>query len=394
MSAPDPVVNITSIREEAERQATCLAQSGGPSLTVAFFDLSGSTTATLRSGNASAARRSLTFTSLAEIVSREFGGIMIKTLGDGALVSFDDALKACRAALNLRYATMELDIDMTAGLTIGRPIRVDLDNGGFDLLGDVVNRAARIQSLALPGQVLIDETLYTTLRADLNAQPGWEADTAPRKAYAKGIGTLLVYEICLGAHWHLRRQLATPYFVDANGRPSFAEKVALLEGARSEIVEIGIGLTSFARYFTEERPEQFRDPLRAHVRRGVNVKCFMVDPEYSPAISWIEEQGDEHYAAGADAARRTLQDEGRFYKRENYDGRLYVYNYRRVPEFWCLGVDVNDEREGRMFYASYILGRRRSENPVTQVSRSSNPKLYEVFLSSINAVRNNSNEPR
>ena len=93
-------------------------------------------------------------------------------------------------------------------------------------------------------------------------------------------------------------------------------------------------------------------------------------------------------------ARQTLLNEGRFYKRENYDGRLYVYDYKRIPEFWCLGVDVDDEREGRMFYASYILGRRRSENPVTQVSRSSNPKLYEVFLSSVHAIRNSSNEPR
>ena len=369
-----------------------MAQTSGPSLTIAFFDLSGSTTATLQSGNVNAASKALRFTALAEHVCREFGGVVVKTLGDGALVSFDDALAACRAALNLRYVAMELDIDMTAGLTIGRPIRVELGDGRFDLLGDVVNRAARVQSLALPNQVLIDETLHTTLRADLNGQPGWDVDERPRKGYAKGIGNLAVYEIALKAHWRLRKQLATPYLVDANGRPSFDEKVALLEGARKEIIEIGIGLTSFARYFTEERPERFRDPLRAHVRRGVNVKCFMADPTYEPALAWIHEQGDSNYVDGAKAARERLLEEGRFYKRENYDGRLHVYSYRRIPEFWCLGVDVDDEREGRMFYASYILGRRRSENPVTQVSRSSHPKLYDVFLSSVHAIRASSDE--
>jgi class 3 adenylate cyclase len=388
----DPLNDIAALGPEARDRADSLSHSSGPLLTIAFFDLSGSTSSTLQRGNAKAARTALTFTSLAELVARRFGGDVVKTLGDGALVSFDDPLAAIRAALNLRYAAMEMDIDMTAGLTLGRPIRVDLGDGRYDLLGDVVNRAARVQSLALPGQVLIDETLRTAVQADLNAQPGWEVDGQPRKSFAKGIGSLSVYEVALREHWRLRRQLATPYFVDASGRPSFAEKVAILQGARSEIIEIGIGLTSFARYFTEERPEQFRDPLREHIKRGVNLRCFMADPEYRPAAAWIEEQGDQDYPAGAAAARRILENEARLYKREHYGGRLHVYTYRRIPEFWCLGVDVDDEREGRMFYASYILGRRRSENPVTQVSRSSNPELYEVFHSSIEAIRNASTE--
>jgi class 3 adenylate cyclase len=391
-SADDPIANLMCISDAAVEAASRLAKDGGPTLVVAFFDLSGSTTSTLQSGNDKAARRSLEFTSMAELVGREFGGRLVKTLGDGALLCFEDALAGCRAALNLRYAAMERDIDMTAGLTVGRPTWVDLGEGRFDLLGDVVNRAARIQSLAMPGQVLIDEALYTTVRADINGQRGWEVDPTPRKGYAKGIGSLSVYEICLPEHWRLRRQLATPYLVDPNGRPSFAEKVALVEGANNEIIEIGIGLTSFARYFTDERPERFRDPLREHVKRGVDLRCFMVDLEYEPAARWIEEQGDDDYVTGAQSARRILEAEGRFYKRENYDGRLRIYNYKRVPEFWCLGVDVDDQREGRMFYASYILGRRRSENPVTQVSRTSNPKLYEVFLSSIHAIRASSDE--
>jgi adenylate cyclase len=148
----DPIDDIASFGPKARERAESLSHSSGPLLAIAFFDLSGSTSATLQRGNTVAARDSLTFTSLAEDISRRFGGDLVKTLGDGALVSFDDALAACRAAVNLRYAAMEMDIDMAAGLTIGRPTRVELGDGRYDLLGDVVNRAARIQSLGCPAR--------------------------------------------------------------------------------------------------------------------------------------------------------------------------------------------------------------------------------------------------
>jgi class 3 adenylate cyclase len=270
---PDPIRPLDELVEAARKEAQAVARQADALQVIAFFDLSGSTRSKLERGNASASQAALTFTSLASSISARFGGRVLKTLGDGALATFNDPLAACRAALNLRYATHELlDLEMTAGLTSGRPLRIALDGDRDDVLGDVVDRAARIQSLALPGQVLIDATLYSQVRADIAAQPGWQVDSSPRRAHAKGIGPIELFELCLGAHWRLKKELATPFDLIISGRPTISEKLALISNAKSEIIEIGIGLTSFAQYFTGQKPEEFRDPIRQLVRGGVNLK--------------------------------------------------------------------------------------------------------------------------
>ncbi len=45
------------------------------------------------------------------------------------------------------------------------------------MLGDVVDRAARLQSVALPGQVLIDDPLYQVIRGELMDKSGIHVDT-------------------------------------------------------------------------------------------------------------------------------------------------------------------------------------------------------------------------
>lgn len=360
---------------------------------VAFLDLAGSTAGKLVKGNTAASLDALTFTSLATEIAAGAGGRVVKTLGDGALAMFDDPVAACGAALDLRHATYEyLNLEMTAGLTSGRPIRLSLGGGTEDLLGDVVDRAARIQSLASPGQVLVDGTLFNQVRADIAGRPGWDADLAPRRAHAKGIGPIELYELALMGHWTRKEELATPFNVIAGGRPSLEEKLALLRNAKTEIVEMGIGLTSFAKYFEGQKPEEFRDPIRSLVRAGVDLRCFVLDEQHEPGRAWMAEQGNPDYAAEAEIARRRMEQEGRYYRNQHYRGRLSVHRYQRVPEFWCLGVDVDDAVDGRMFFAPYLMGVARAQTPVMQVSRSSSPALYEKYLQSVRALRAASDE--
>jgi class 3 adenylate cyclase len=391
----DPVPQLGELLEAARKEAEDVAQHAGPIQVIAFFDLSGSTSAKLAVGNSAASRTALTFTSLAGSISALFGGQVLKTLGDGVLAMFSDPLAACRAALNLRYATHELlGLKMTAGLTSGRPLRIALDGDREDVLGDVVDRAARIQALAMSGQVLIDATLYGQVRADIASQPGWQIDHVARRTHAKGIGTIELFEVCLSARWKLKKELATPFDLIASGRPSLSEKLALISNARSEIIEVGIGLTSFAQYFTGQKPGEFRDPIRQLVRKGVNLRCFALDFDHEPGRAWLAEQENPDYAEEATFARRRLEEESSLYRYEDYLGSLFYHTYRRIPEFWCLGVDVDDDLYGRMFFAPYLMGVLRSALPVAQVSRTSNPELYEKYLDSVHALRAASDESR
>jgi class 3 adenylate cyclase len=393
--ASDLLPDLEDLVNAARKVPHEASHQTGPVQTVAFFDLCGSTAAKLEIGVERASQGALTFTALAGSITARCGGELVKSLGDGVLAVFDDPLSACRAAVNLRYATHEfLSEEMTAGITAGRPIKILLDGSQMDLLGDVVDRAARIQSLAVPGQVLLDEALSTLVRGFVAGQSGWNLDEKPRMTHLKGIGTIALYELCLARHWQSKKELATPFNFSATGRPSLSEKLSLIRNAKREILEIGIGLTSFAQYFTGQKPEEFQEPIRQLVRSGVTLRCFALDPAYEPGVAWLTEQGNPDYGSEAAIARKRILNEARLYRESSYRGRLVYHTYQRVPEFWCLGVDVDDPVDGRMFFASYLMGVPRSSMPVVQVSRISNPVLFEKYMISIQALREASDAPK
>ena len=85
-------------------------------------------------------------------------GRVVKSLGDGLLIWFDDPGKAVNAALTLQSRFEEesfeenLPLWVRIGVHFGSPAR-----RGQDLIGHDVNLAARIVALAAPGEVLVSE---------------------------------------------------------------------------------------------------------------------------------------------------------------------------------------------------------------------------------------------
>src|SRR5579862_1863880 len=92
------------------------------------------------------------------------GGSVEKFIGDAVMAVFgvplvheDDALRACRAAVEMRDALPELDLEGRIGVNTGEVL-----TGTEERLatGDAVNVAARLEQAAEPGEVLIGaETL-------------------------------------------------------------------------------------------------------------------------------------------------------------------------------------------------------------------------------------------
>jgi class 3 adenylate cyclase len=94
-------------------------------------------------------------------VVEDHGGSVEKFIGDAVMAVFgvpvvheDDALRACRAAVEMREAFPGLGIEGRIGLSTGEVV-----TGTEERLatGDALNVAARLQQAALPGEVLIAE---------------------------------------------------------------------------------------------------------------------------------------------------------------------------------------------------------------------------------------------
>jgi len=81
-------------------------------------------------------------------------GRPVKTTGDGILATFPDPAAAVTAALQLRDQLRAVGIETRAGIHVGQ---IEIRDDG-DIAGIAVNIAARVESHAAPGEVLVSQT--------------------------------------------------------------------------------------------------------------------------------------------------------------------------------------------------------------------------------------------
>ena len=144
-------------------------------MTVVFCDLVGST----------ALGESIDPEALQALLARYFermkaiveshGGTVEKFIGDAVMAVFgiptaheDDALRACRAAVEMRDALPELGIRGRIGVNTGEVV-----TGTSERLatGDAVNVAARFEQAAAPGEVLIGTATHALVHDAVVAEP-------------------------------------------------------------------------------------------------------------------------------------------------------------------------------------------------------------------------------
>ena len=137
-------------------------------VTVLFCDVTGST-ALGESVDPEALRGLLAryFERMRAIVERH-GGTVEKFVGDAVMAVFgvpvaheDDALRAVRAAAEMRAALPELDVRARIGVNTGEVV-----TGTEERLatGDAVNVAARLEQAAPPGEVLLGDATLALVR--------------------------------------------------------------------------------------------------------------------------------------------------------------------------------------------------------------------------------------
>ena len=130
--------------------------------TFLIADIRGYTRYTAERGDEAAAGLASSFAEIVRQVVEEREGRLIELRGDEALVVFDSARQALRSAIELQaqVAAAELPRGVGIGLDAGEAVPVD---DGYR--GGALNLAARLCSLAGPGEVLATDTVLQLARA-------------------------------------------------------------------------------------------------------------------------------------------------------------------------------------------------------------------------------------
>jgi class 3 adenylate cyclase/DNA-binding SARP family transcriptional activator/tetratricopeptide (TPR) repeat protein len=177
-AAPPPVV----------REAPSLPLETRRTVTALFCDLADSTLLTERL-DPEAMRLVLgRYFDVAADCFHSHGGTVEKFIGDAVVAIFglpvlheDDALRAVRAAVELRDAlpalNAELDrdfgvtLDLRIGVNSGEVVAGEASPGQALVTGDPVNTAARLQQMAERGEILLGEATYALVPGAVTAEP-------------------------------------------------------------------------------------------------------------------------------------------------------------------------------------------------------------------------------
>ena len=125
---------------------------------------------------------------LVRTIVERHGGIVEKFIGDAAMAAFgipssheDDALRAVRAASELRDALGELNTDLAAthgvapqvriGLNTGEVLVADSGSGEAFATGAPVRVAQRLEQAALPGEILLGEATRRLVSHAVESEP-------------------------------------------------------------------------------------------------------------------------------------------------------------------------------------------------------------------------------
>jgi len=157
-------------------------------VTVLFADVTGST-ALGEALDPESLRRVMSrfFMEMSSILQRH-GGSVEKFIGDAVMAVFgipavheDDALRAVRAAGEMRQVLRSLNeelrrahgvaLQIRTGVNTGTVVVGDLVAGQSFVTGDAVNVAARLEQSAPPGEILIGEDTFRLVRHAVTAEP-------------------------------------------------------------------------------------------------------------------------------------------------------------------------------------------------------------------------------
>lgn len=349
-------------------------ETGRATCSIVFFDLTGSTARKLVEGHKAGVMAALKHNNFCRLIAEKFGGEVLKELGDGVLAMFPDPLQAVLAAETVRSGLMGTELSTKIGMTFGMVDVVEVE-GRKDVLGAIVDRAARIQSAALPDQVLVDGTQVDAI-SDYLADHDHIRLGSEIIVPLRGVGDVKLWPIESASAEVGQPRLPERLRVYGNGRLPTADKLRFMNYATEEVIEFGTGLITFVGYFESLGPSEWRNPVVEMLQRGVDIRCFVLEPESRAAEAYFELRSEGEYQGRAAGTLDRLLDIRDELNGESDSGQVSVLVYESLPAQYALAVDLAQERSAMQF-SPYLPGLRRAECPVYEASKTGEPDLFQ-----------------
>ena len=189
------------------------------SVTVVFCDVSGSTALGELLDPEALRRVMARYFDTMKVAIEHHGGTVEKFIGDAVMAVFgipnvheDDALRAARAAVEMREGLLDLNKELERdhgvtlasriGVNTGEVVAGDPTTGQALVTGDAVNTAARLEQAAAPGEILIGEETYRLTRDAVRAEP---AEPIAAKGKSEPLSAYRLEDVTAGAAGHTRR---------------------------------------------------------------------------------------------------------------------------------------------------------------------------------------------
>src|SRR6266511_2049296 len=243
-------------------------------VSVVFSDVAGSTALAEQLDPESLRRAMTRYFEVARRVHERHGGVVEKFIGDAVMAVFgiphaheDDALRAVRAAWELRRAMAALNRELERELEVVLPVRTGVNTGlvlagdeqaGHAFVGgDTVNVAARLERAAGAGEVLLGEATYRLVADAVRVEP--VAPFVPRGKTAP-VAAFRLLEVAWGAAG-LARRLDAP-LVGRTGELDALDRLLdrAAGGPACELVTIfgdaGVGKSRLLQAFAERARER------------------------------------------------------------------------------------------------------------------------------------------
>ena len=169
---------------------------------IMFTDLESSTEYKKEMGHTKGYMRNRLFCDICEHAVEHYNGQVIKRLGDGVMVVFENAIDAVLASLLIKRSIadgrkklkkMVGSIHYRIGITCGYVKEIPGD--AKDYIGHAMDKGARIQTHALRDQVLIDEIVFGLIHTKIKDYSDDILIGAPKNVSLKGVGVSTLYEV-------------------------------------------------------------------------------------------------------------------------------------------------------------------------------------------------------